>query len=213
VPSRSALHRAVRLSLGNYIGNLASLASGAILTVLVLNGLGPRSTAAFFTAYTIAMALPLVGAAFATSFTVQAASDAAQMRRLSRQTIVGSYALLVPVVIALLIAAPEILSLFGGPYANQGVAALRLLAFAALPNVLVVLGLGIARIHHRGALIAFTQGAMALVVVLIASLLLGSAGVDAGGIAWLTSQVLGGLFLGLKVVLPELRRGGAPVAA
>jgi O-antigen/teichoic acid export membrane protein len=205
-PPRSAIRRAIRLSLGNYAGNLASLASGAILPVLLLNGLGARSTAAFYAAYTIAMALPLVGAAFATSFTVQAAAHAAQMRRLCRQTILGSYALLIPLVIALLLAAPDILGLFGGPYAEQGDTVLRLLSLSALPNVLVVVGLGIARIHHRGGLIAFSQGAMAIVVVGLTSLRLDSAGVDAAGTAWLIAQTLGGLFLGLKVVVPELRR-------
>jgi O-antigen/teichoic acid export membrane protein len=206
MPARSALRRAIRLSLGNYAGNLASLASGAILPVLILNAVGARATAAFYASYTIAMALPLVGAAFATSFTVQAASDVAQMRRLTRQTILGSYALLTPLVIALVVAAPDILGLFGGPYAQQGDAVLRLLSLAALPNVLVVVGLGIARIHHRGGLIALSQGAMAILVVGLTSLRLDSAGVDAAGAAWLVAQMLGGLFLGLKIVLPELRR-------
>ncbi|MEK8143554.1 hypothetical protein NKH18_20345 [Streptomyces sp. M10(2022)] len=97
--------------------------------------------------------------------------------------------LLVPVVLVLVVFAPQILAPFGHDYAEHGALVLRLLAAAALPRVLVELYIGVLRVQGRTGALAVLQGVMCTFVLGSAALLLGPLGIAGAGWAMLLSMV------------------------
>lgn len=202
---RDRLARAVKLSFGNYLGYMSFMASSAVIPVLVVNDLGASSAAAFYSAWTISMTLPLIAASLSTSLTVEGAANREDTGELLRHSLVGAYTLLIPIAIVIIVAAPFLLKLYGSAYASDGTSVLRLLTAAAIPNVIVMTTLSVARVRDRGAIIALVQITMAVVAIGVTQLLLPSMGIDAGGYAWLTAQLVGAAMLFVTVMLPELR--------
>ena len=69
---------------------------------------------------------------------------------------------------------------------------LRLLAVACIPNIVVALGLSVARIQHSGRTVLWMQGAQCVLTLALTFVLLPRLGIEGIGIAWLASQVDGG---------------------
>jgi O-antigen/teichoic acid export membrane protein len=212
-----SLRRAAGLSLGNQIGFLAFIGSSSLMPVLILNRLGADAAATFYAAWTIAAVLPLVAASFSMSMTVEGATPGTDTRRLLREAVIGTYFVLLPVVAVIVAAAPWLLRLFGKSYSEDGTTVLRLLAVAAIPNVVVGVSLSVARIRDTVAIIAAGQSLIAVVTIVVTVLLLRPVGIAAGGIAWLVGQVVGAAVLWRVVICRGLdddrRSAGLPVAA
>jgi O-antigen/teichoic acid export membrane protein len=184
---------------GNYGGTLLSLASTMLLPILVTNVAGATQAAYFYVPWTISTGLQLVALNMTTSLTVEAARDEARLRELTRRALRLTLTLVVPMAaLAALVAAP-LLHAFGAGYADEGTALLRLLAGAAIPNVIVMLGLAVARIEHRGGMVLAIQAAQFVLVIGLSLALLPEVGIDGVGIAWLGSQctVAVGLLAGM----------------
>ena len=195
-----ALRRAVRLSLGNYIGYLALMGSTSLMPVMIVNELGAAAAAKFYAAWTIAAVLPLVASSFSTSLTVEGTRSGTPIRRLLRDAVIGSCSVLVPVVVVIVVAAPLLLRLFGKSYSEDASTVLRLLALAAIPNVVVGVSQGVARIQDRVAIIAAGQSVIAVVTIGVMAVLLRPVGIEAGGIAWLVGQLVGAAVLWCVVI-------------
>jgi O-antigen/teichoic acid export membrane protein len=99
-----------------------------------------------------------------------------------------TFAILVPVAIVLAVGARYVLRLFGTEYVAGGASLLRLFAAAAVPNVVVVVGLAIARIQHDGRTVLMIQGATCVGTLGLAFLLLPRMGINGIGVAWLVTQ-------------------------
>lgn len=212
-----SLRRAVGLSLGNQIGFLAFMGSSSLMPVLIFNRVGAEATATFYAAWMIASMLPLVAQSFSMSLTVEGATPGADTRRLLREAVIGIYSILLPMVAVVMAAAPWLLRLFGNSYSKDGATVLRLLAVAAIPNVVVGVSLSVARIRDTVAIIAAGQSFIAVVTIVVMVLLLRPVGIAAGGIAWLVGQVVGAAVLWRVVICRGLdddrRSAGPPDAA
>ncbi len=86
---------------------------------------------------------------------------------------------------ALLIGAPYLLGISGADYAREGTTLLRLLALSALPNIICVLYLGIARVQGRLASIVAIEATRCVFVLALSYGLFGRYGITGIGIAWL----------------------------
>jgi O-antigen/teichoic acid export membrane protein len=212
-----SVRRAARLSLGNQIGFLAFVGSSSLMPVLILNIVGAQAAATFYAAWTIAAVLPLVAQSFSMSLTVEGVTPGTDTRRLLREAVIGTYSILLPMVAVIVAAAPWILRLFGNSYSEDGATVLRLLALAAIPNVVVGVSLSVARIRDTVAIIAVGQSFIAVVTIVVMVLLLRPVGIEAGGIAWLVGQVVGAAVLWRVVICRGLdddrRSAGFPDAA
>lgn len=98
--------------------------------------------------------------------------------------------LLVPVVLVLVLFAPQILLPFNEDYAEHGTTVLRLLAAGALPRVVVELYIGVLRVQGRTGVLAALQGAMCTLVLGAAAVLFAPAGIAGAGWAVLLSMTL-----------------------
>lgn len=196
--------RMVRLASGNYVGSLFMLASTLLLPILVTNESGTRDTAYFFVPWMIATTLQLVAVNMTASLTVEAAFDELRLREYCRRVIVQTARLVLAPTLLLLVAAPYVLQAFGSAYASEGTTLLRLLAISTVPNVVVVLGLSIARIQHSGRRALTIQALQCLVTIGLSFLLLPPLGIEGVGIAWLASQLVVALWVALGIVRPVL---------
>jgi O-antigen/teichoic acid export membrane protein len=114
--------------------------------------------------------------------------DVERMHQLARRTLVHSARLVVPVAVVTTATAPWLLLAFGRQYSDHGATLLRLLSIGLLPNIVVALGVGVARITQRGRTILALAAAHATFVIGLSWALLPDLGITAVGVAWDASQ-------------------------
>jgi O-antigen/teichoic acid export membrane protein len=191
-PSRGSIDRRKLISMatGNYAGKLFTLAGNLYMPILVANRTSPAEAAYFFVPWMISLGIELVALNVMTSLTVEAASDMGSLRQRSRRALWHSLRIVAPIAILAAIVAPWALLVFGSDYADEGASLLRLLAAGMIPNVIVALGVTVARVQHRGRVVVAIQGAHAAMVLGASAVLLPSMGIIAVGLAWTVSQTL-----------------------
>ncbi|MGN6662673.1 MAG: lipopolysaccharide biosynthesis protein [Solirubrobacterales bacterium] len=209
--------KVIRMAAGNYGGNLFALVGNMYLPILVANRISASQAAYFFVPWMISLSLQLVALNVTTSLTVEAALDMPRLRELCRRALAHSMRLVAPLAALVALAAPVALLVFGQAYADSGSGLLRLLALGAIPNVIVALGIGVARIEHKGQVVVAIQAAQFAIVLGLSALLLPSMGIEAVGLTWAGSQfLLAAVLLATTLrplVLPErfgAARGSGP---
>lgn len=189
---------------GNSVGALFLLAATRLLPVLVNNMAGASATAYFYLPWTIATSLKLLVANMTTSFTVEVATDITKLRGYSRRFLLHTTAVLVLPIILLLVGAPYILNFSGENYAAEGSQLLRLLTLSALPNVIISLYLGIARVRQRVSGIIVLQLVLCVLTLGLSSLFLERYGITGVGMAILISEVIVAVVILLTTLRPIL---------
>jgi O-antigen/teichoic acid export membrane protein len=192
----------LRMAAGNYGGNLFALVGNMYLPILVANQAGAAEAAYFFIPWMICISLQLVALNVTTSLTVEAALDMPRLRRLCRQALTHSLRLVAPLAALTALVAPLALMIFGEAYADAGTDLLRLLAAGAIPNVIVALGIGVARIEHKGHVVVAVQGLQFAIVLGLSALLIPDVGVVAVGWTWTGSQFLLALVMLATILRP-----------
>ncbi|MFF5786459.1 lipopolysaccharide biosynthesis protein [Streptomyces sp. NPDC012693] len=189
-----------RFMAGDSVGAFFSLIMINLLPVMVAVRFDAAHNAFFYTAYTLGGTMEFMAINMATSLTAHASHSPESLAEGVRGALRRMTLLLVPVVLVLVVFAPLVLAPFGGDYAEQGTTVLRLLAAAALPRVAVELYIGVLRVQGRTGVLAALQGAMCVLVLGSAALLLGPFGIAGAGYA-----VLGAMTLMALVSVPGLR--------
>lgn len=189
-----------RFLAGDSVGALFSLAMINLLPVMVAVRFDAAHNAFFYTAYTVGGTMEFMAINMAASLTAHASHSPERLAEGVRGALRRMTVLLVPVVLVLVVFAPQVLAPFGADYAEHGSTVLRLLAAAALPRVVVELYIGVLRVQGRTGMLAALQGAMCVSVLGGAVLLLGPAGISGAGLAMLLSMTLVAL-----VAAPGLR--------
>ncbi|MGW2513198.1 lipopolysaccharide biosynthesis protein [Streptomyces scopuliridis] len=196
-----------RFLAGDSVGALFSLAMINLLPVLVAVRFDAAHNAFFYTAYTVGGTMEFMAINMASSLTAHASHSPDRLAEGVRGALRRMTVLLVPVVLVLVVFAPQVLAPFGADYARHGTTVLRLLAAAALPRVVVELYIGVLRVQGRTGMLAALQGAMCVLVLGSALFLLGPAGISGAGLAMLLSMTVMALIAapGLRAAL---RSGG-----
>ncbi|QHY95900.1 hypothetical protein SSPS47_12305 [Streptomyces sp. S4.7] len=179
-----------RFLAGDSVGALFSLAMINLLPVMVAVRFDAAHNAFFYTAYTVGGTMEFMAINMASSLTAHASHSPERLADGVRGALRRMTVLLVPVVLVLVVFAPQVLAPFGADYAEHGSTVLRLLAAAALPRVVVELYIGVLRVQGRTGMLAALQGAMCVSVLGSAVLLLGPAGISGAGLAMLLSMTL-----------------------
>ncbi|WP_137988984.1 lipopolysaccharide biosynthesis protein [Streptomyces vilmorinianum] len=179
-----------RFMAGDSVGALFSLAMINLLPVMVAVRFDAAHNAFFYTAYTVGGTMEFMAINMASSLTAHASHSPESLAEGVRGALRRMALLLVPVVLVLVVFAPQILAPFGPEYAEHGTTVLRLLAAAALPRVAVELYIGVLRVQGRTGALAALQGAMCVLVLGSAAVLLGAAGISGAGLAMLGSMTL-----------------------
>ncbi|KQX11891.1 hypothetical protein ASC82_18820 [Streptomyces sp. Root431] len=189
-----------RFLAGDSVGSIFSLLMISLLPMMVAVRFDAAHNAFFYTAYTVGGTMEFMAINMASSLTAHASHSPESLAEGVRGALRRMVLLLVPVVFVLVVLAPVLLTPFGEDYAENGTTVLRLLAAAALPRVAVELYIGVLRVQGRTGMLAALQGAMCVLVLGSAVVLLGPYGIAGAGWA-----VLGSMTLMAVVTVPGLR--------
>ncbi|MFC7999782.1 lipopolysaccharide biosynthesis protein [Streptomyces rochei] len=195
-----------RFLAGDSLGALFSLAMINLLPVMVAVNFTAAENGYFYVAYTVGGTMEFMAINMASSLTAHASHDPRRLADGVRGALRRMTLLLVPVVLVLIVLAPQILAPFDEDYAEHGSTVLRLLALGALPRIVVELYIGVLRVQGRTGVLAAVQGTMCVLVLGSAAVLFTPAGIAGAGWA-----VLGGMTVVAVGCVPGLRavlRGG-----
>jgi O-antigen/teichoic acid export membrane protein len=180
---------------GDYLGSIFELASISLLPLIVTRHAGAEENAFFYQSWMIAFTLILVANNTSRAFTVEAARDSSHLHSYGRLVLKHTLKLLAPAVAAVIILAPWILSVFGAEYAAEGTLTLRILALAALPHTVILLGLVTARLQHHLKIVVAIQGFIAIVTLGSALILVEQMGSLGAALGWFFAQLIVALVL------------------
>lgn len=175
---------------GDYVGTLFSMGYSLLPSVMVLAVAGDTASAYFYLPWTIASSLQLIATNMTTSLTVEASLDRSRLALYTRRILVRTAQMLLPLIILIVAGAPLLLHVFNSNYASEGALLLRLLALAAIPNVITTLYISLARVQRRIVRVVVIQSLLCLLILGLSYSLLHTLGIVGVGVAWLASQGL-----------------------
>lgn len=181
-----------RYAAQNYMLNLAEFAPGLVLPIVVLETLGSEANASFYLAWTVATTGFLASKAVAQSAFAQLVREGPPGPAIAKGAKL-SLLVLGPFVLALLVGAELVLSLFGGGYRDSA-PLLRVLALSV--PAMAVSNHFLAYLKARRASAELTLVPLATMLALAAALPLALlyGGVEGVGYAWLAVQAAAGLY-------------------
>ncbi|MFI8215019.1 lipopolysaccharide biosynthesis protein [Streptomyces sp. NPDC085932] len=187
--------RLVGYAAADYVGSMFRMAAYDVLPLLVLATMGAAASAYFSLSWIVGYMLYLVTTNMGSSLIVEATRDPALLTRHAFRMLRHSALLMALAVIATVVAAPYLLSLFGAQYAEHGTTLLRLVALSALPNLLVSLAVDVARARRRMRTVVGLQLALCVLVLGLSGIFLPLMGLTGAGVAWLVAQCVLALHL------------------
>jgi O-antigen/teichoic acid export membrane protein len=176
-----------------------------LLPLIVVARLGTAANAYLAIPWMIIEALNLLIWNVAGSLIVEAAHDEAQSVALVRRSIKLSALIGGAGVVFLLVAAPTLLRVLGGAYADQGGDLVRIMALALPFTIIVTSYNSLARIRRQMGRVVLMQLSTAALVIGLTFALIGHVGIRGVGIAYLCGEgavamlVLAPLLRGLRI--------------
>lgn len=187
---RSSRWRLVAFLGQDYAAVVLSQAALAALPLAVVALLGDQANAYFYVAFTLATLLDVLVYNAVTALVVEAAHAEDDLRALARAAVRRLLAPLAVAALALVVAAPLVLGVFGPDYPREATDVLRLLACALPFRAAVFLFDAACRIEGRGGRILATQLAGFVVLVPATMVLAPALGLAGVGLAWLGSSAV-----------------------
>jgi O-antigen/teichoic acid export membrane protein len=192
------LRRYLSFSGSSYMGTVVGILPATVVPLMVLATRGPEETAYFTVAFMLASFLNFVPSTTAQVLMAEASRGDRPLRDVTMKSLRHVYSLLLPAVLVLVLAGPQVLRLFGEDYAAGAGACLQLLSLGALATGCTYLIDAILAARDRmSAYIAMNIGNAALVLVLVGFAL--PYGLAAGAAAWCAAQALS-VVLGLVML-------------
>ncbi|MGC9541908.1 lipopolysaccharide biosynthesis protein [Streptomyces sp. UG1] len=182
--------RLLSYAAADYAGSLFRMAAYTLVPLLVLNTLGADQSAYFSLAWIIGYVLFLVVRNMGSSLVVEVVRRPERLVEQGLRVLRHTGILLTAGVLVIVAGAPWILALFGPGYAEHGTTLLRLLALAALPNLVFSVAVDVLRARRRMRAVVGLQVALCVLVLGLAGLLLPVLGVTGAGVAWLMAECL-----------------------
>ncbi|GAA1235637.1 lipopolysaccharide biosynthesis protein [Kitasatospora nipponensis] len=200
-PADPAPDGLLRYAAADYVGFLFRLAAYNLVPLLVLDYLGPEQNAYFSLSWVIAYTLFLAAYNMGSSLIVEAARAPEKLAEHARTVLRHSGLLIAAGAAVLIVLAPRLLSLFGPGYAAEGTTTVRLLALAALPNLVLDVAVDVARARRRLGWAVGLQAALCALVLGLGMTLMPHLGLTGIALAWLLAETA--LALPLLLTLPR----------
>jgi O-antigen/teichoic acid export membrane protein len=185
----------IRFAAADHSSSLLWLGTTELVPLLVLGTAGPEAGAVYYLAFTIAYSLYLVTSNVSSALVIEASLHPERESVLIRRAILQAGRLVVPAALAGWVMAPFLLRLLGEHYEQTGVTLLRLLLLSAIPQVVVGVALGRARVRQRLGVVVAVYATVATTVVVGTLIGLPRFGLDAVGWTWLAVQTVLALVL------------------
>ena len=177
-------------SLGNFLVGLLSMASQRLLPLLIIERLGPLSSAYFYIAWMIGDFLASPGSAISDSLFAEGSnSPESLMTHLIKSAIIG-LVITIPAAILIGLGSPYILSIFGPNYAREASSLLRWLAMASILTVINGLYFTKLKVQKQIKQLILVNAILTFVTLGITYYLIPRVGITAVGIGWLIGNSL-----------------------
>ena len=173
---------------------LFSVFTPSIVTLIVIERLGPVANAHYYLPALITSGLALFNWSIVRSFIVEAAHEPYALRRHANTAMRGLALVLIPSVVIGVIFAPEFLRIFGRAYAANGTTLLRMLLLALPLSAVTIFYTAFAWLDKRVWWMAIRELVSAAIYFTILLSLISRHGIIAIGIASLVSSGLQGIF-------------------
>lgn len=189
-----------RYTTDNYISQTLLSMQPFILNIIAVNVLGAESSAYFYMAWSIgAMLIVFPGSIFNSLFAVASSHiDRAAME--IRRSVRLLVTMLLPGVVALVLLASYILSLFGTDYSGNGDVLLRLIAISVIPYSVNILNITMARVRMKSMNLLVSSVAMTALSLGLAFFFSTQMGIVGIGVGWLLGQTIVSVPSALKVL-------------
>lgn len=205
-PGSMSLGDIVRFAAGDHTAALLWIATTELLSLVVLAQAGAESAAFYFLSFQIAYSLYLLTSNVGSAFVVEAAVNPDEETALLRKALFQVARLVVPAVGVAFIGAPLILRVLGSQYEENAAPLLRLLVLSALPQMVVGLAVGRARLHRHVRIVILVYLLTAISLFAGATFGLRAGGIEAIGWTWLGTQTLLAVILTPTVLHPPIGR-------
>jgi O-antigen/teichoic acid export membrane protein len=121
-----------KFSLGNYLSSIIGTGAQLALPLLVFNMLGAANTAFFYIAWTLRNFIEVIPGAICTSLFAEGVNCPKDLYSNAKKSFIISYAIIIPLIIAIVIFGSFFLSIFGDIYAQNCYPLLILFAVSVL---------------------------------------------------------------------------------
>jgi O-antigen/teichoic acid export membrane protein/hydroxymethylpyrimidine pyrophosphatase-like HAD family hydrolase len=179
----------IRYVAADYVGASCWLASTTLLPVIVAQEAGAAAAGYFSLAWIVSFPLLLVSANMGASLIVHGLRNQGELTRLARQMVVQTWRVVVPAAVALAVCGPYLLRVFGAAYSHEGATLLRILAVAAVANVVTTIAVSAARVRRRMTVVVAVLASQCALSLGLAVPLLRVYGIVGVGLAWLIGQL------------------------
>jgi O-antigen/teichoic acid export membrane protein len=180
----------VVLAGAQYTALLSTVFMPSLLSLIVIQRLGPVANAHFFLPNMISTSLGLFALSIVRSFLVEASHEPHELRVHANSALRALIVVLVPSVIIGCIFAPEYLRIFGASYAAHGTTLMRMLLIALLGTAVMMWYSTFAWLDKRVWWMTARNIAGSLVQLLVVILLIGHIGIESIGVAALVNSAI-----------------------
>jgi O-antigen/teichoic acid export membrane protein/aminoglycoside phosphotransferase len=185
----------VRFAIADHSSAFLWLATTELLTLVVLQKTDAEASAYYFMSFTIAYSLFLVSSNVGSAFVAEAARYPGRAVALAGKAFRHAASLVVPLSLVGVALAPLGLRILGKDYSTNGTVLLRLLLLSAIPQVVIGIALGAARVRRDNRLILAVYVAQAFGVFGGTILTIDRWGLTGVGLSWLVTQTTVALVL------------------
>lgn len=183
--SLPSARRLVILASAQYATLLSSIFLPSLVTLIVIQRLGPVANAHYYLPSMISTNLGLFCWGIVRSFLVEASSERHELRRHANSAIRALAVVLIPGVILGYIFAPNYLRLFGDAYATQGTALMRMLLISLLGSTVMSFYSAFAWLDERVWWMTLRTTASSVIYIIMVYALIGHIGINSIGVATL----------------------------
>jgi len=187
------LRNSIAYSAGNYFTSFLSDLPLQIIPIIIIGILGPNDSALYYVSYVLVMFILAIPNAFSTSLLVEG-SHGENLHQAIVKSIVGSYTLVIPAILALIVLAPTLLGMLGTEYLG----AIDLLDLMLLSTPFMVL----TSIYSSVLRVQKKMGSLIVLAAIVASIMLStgyvfllSFGLLGVAYAWILGNAVGSCFI------------------
>jgi O-antigen/teichoic acid export membrane protein len=172
------------------------------VSLLVLAFMPGAANAYYYSAWAVSFSFRLLAVNMSNALIVEGALAETKVRSLVRQVSRMAFAVVVPLVVVVVVAADPIMAAFGPKY-TEAASLLRLFAVALIPFTILNFVIAVERIQERVGRALLIAGASTALTIGLDLWLIPSIGLSGAGWGWLIGQTLGaaiavGLTLGRR---------------
>ena len=185
-----AFSQVLRFSVTDQAATILWMATLDGLPLLVLRREGASAAAYYYLAAQIAYGLYFLSGCIGAALVAEGARDPGRLAELNRRVTRQAFWLVVPTTAVVVIGAPWVLGIFGAAYRDNATDLLRLLSLSALPYTVTSIALSRARVQQRMTTVVAGHGAIFVLCVGIAAVMLPRYGLVGVGVGVLLGQTI-----------------------